>query len=156
MKRSMIVFTALVVIAVACKKNLFLTKPTISVKSVNADFIPNNGTLVITLDCTDKEGDVQDSVILIKRRLNKKPVGLTLRDTIRYKIPPFPTTPRTQIQVTLTYQNDLIHAATPPIIPGSNPPQREPDSLIFRMAVKDKGGNTSDTIDSPRIIIFRQ
>ena len=44
--------------------------------------------LILDLEVTDKEGDVQDSVIIIKRRLNKR-VVTTIRDTdgIRYMIP---------------------------------------------------------------------
>jgi hypothetical protein len=156
MKRSLILLTAITALIVACDKDSFQTKPTIKIKSVNADFIGLNQPLVLTLECTDKEGDVKDTITLIKRRLNQRPVGLTLFDTIRYQIPVFPNTPRTEIEVTVDYQLGLIHAAVPPFIPGSNPPQREPDSLIFRILVKDRAGNTSDTIESPRIIVYRQ
>lgn len=146
--------TIFIIIAVACNKDKFLTKPTISVKSLNTEFIPLNGTLVITLECTDKEGDVQDSVIIIKKRLNKRVVP-TLRDTLRYKFPVFPLSTRTEVVATLDYQS-LISALNPPTIPGSNPPQKELDTLILRMAVRDNGGHTSDTINSKQIIIFRQ
>ncbi len=154
MKFSIVFFSLLILIMVACNKDKFQTKPTIRVDSINSDFIPQNGTFVITLDVTDKEGDVQDSVIIIKRRLNQRVVA-TIRDTLRYKFPVFPVSPRTQVQVTLDYQS-ILSAITPPVIPGSNPPQREADTLILRMAVRDNAGNTSDTIDSPRIIVFRQ
>lgn len=89
MKLSLLVLSVLVVVAIACNKDKFLTKPTISVKSINGDYIPLNGTFIITLDCTDKEGDVQDSVIIIKKRLNSRVVA-TNRDTLRYKFPSFP------------------------------------------------------------------
>jgi len=154
MKRILVVFIALVVVAVACNKDKFQTKPTISVKSINTDFIPLNGTFLITLDCTDREGDVQDSVIIIKRRLNQR-VVTTVRDTLRYKFPVFPTSTRTQVQVTLDYQS-ILSAISPPVIPGSNPPRREEDTLILRMAVRDNAGHTSDTIESPRIRVYRQ
>lgn len=121
---------------------------------MNTDFIPLNGTFILTLDCTDKEGDVQDSVIVIKRRLNKRVVA-TIRDTIRYKFPAFPTTPRTQIQATLDYQS-ILSAFFPPTIPNSNPARRELDTIKLRLAVRDKAGNTSDTIETPPIYVFRQ
>ena len=60
MKLILPVLSVLVVVAIACNKDKFQTKPTISVKSINGNFIPLNASLVITLDCTDKEGDVQD------------------------------------------------------------------------------------------------
>ena len=154
MKLSLFVLVTLVVIAIACSKDKFLTKPTITVKSVNQNFIPLNGTLVITLECTDKEGDVQDSVIIIKKRLNKRVVA-TIRDTIRYKFPVFPVNTKTQIQASLDYQS-ILSALNPPFISGSTPPKREVDTLVLRMAVRDKAGNTSDTILSPTIYVFRQ
>jgi hypothetical protein len=147
------VFTAIVVTVVACNKDKFQTKPTISIKSQNTEYVPLNGKLIITLECTDKEGDVQDSVIIIKRRLNKKVVP-TLRDTLRYEFPIFPATPKTEVVVTLDYQT-ILSAISPPFIPGSIPPQRELDTLILRMTVRDKAGHTSDTITSNRVIVYR-
>jgi hypothetical protein len=109
--------------------------------------------LIIDLECTDKEGDVQDSVIIIKRRLNRRVVP-TLRDTLRYKFPDFPNTPRTEVIATLDYQT-ILSAQNPPNIPGSNPPQKELDTLILKMAVRDRAGHISDTITSNQIIVFR-
>ena len=152
MKFSLLAAIALVVIVVSCGKDKFQTKPTISIKSVNTDLVPANGTFVVTLECTDKEGDVQDSVIIIKRRLNKKVVP-TVRDTIRYKFPVFPKTSRTFVEATLDYQT-ILSAITPPTIPGSNPVQKERDTLLLRFAVRDNAGNTSDTI-SKQIIVIR-
>jgi len=154
MKLSLFVLSALIVVTIACNKDKFQTKPTISVKSINGNFIPLNGTFVITLECTDKEGDVQDSVIIIKKRLNRRVVA-TIRDTLRYKFPVFPTNTKTQVQATLDYQS-ILSAFNPPTIPGSSPPQKEVDTLILRMAVRDNAGHTSDTINSPTIYVFRQ
>jgi hypothetical protein len=154
MKFILFVLTAFFVIVVACNKDKFLTKPTISIKSLNTEFIPLNGNLIITLECTDKEGDVQDSVIIIKRRLNKRVVP-TLRDTLRYRFPEFPNTPRTEVIATLDYQT-ILSAQSPPNIPGSSPPQKELDTLILKLAVRDRAGHTSDTITTNRIIVFRQ
>ena len=156
MKLSLFLLSILVVITMACDKDIFQTKPTIKVKSINGNFIPLNGTFEITLECTDKEGDVQDSVIIIKRRLNRRVVPtLSGRDTIRYKFPVFPKNTRTQVVATLDYQT-IITASNPPFIPGSNPARRELDTLILRLAVRDNAGNTSDTIESPMIFVFRQ
>ncbi len=154
MKFILFVLTAFVVTVVACNKDKFQTKPTISIKSMNTEFVPLNGNLIITLECTDKEGDVQDSVIIIKKRLNRRVVR-TLRDTLKYPFPVFPVSPRTEIVATLDYQT-ILSAETPPNIPGTNPVQKERDTLILRMAVKDKAGHTSDTITSKQVIVFRQ
>ncbi len=143
----------IVILAISCNKDKFLTKPTISIKSMNTEFVPLNGSLIITLECTDKEGDVQDSIFIVKRRLNKRVVP-TVRDTLRFLFPIFPATPKTEIIATLDYQT-ILSALNPPIIPGSNPPQKELDTLILKMAVRDKAGNISDTVISKQIIVFR-
>jgi hypothetical protein len=153
MKFFLFVLTVFAVIAVACNKDKFQTKPTISIKSLNTEFVPLNGSLIITLDCTDKQGDVQDSVIIIKKRLNRRVVP-TLRDTLRYRFPRFPLSPRTEVVATLDYQS-IISAISPPNIPGTNPAQKELDTLILRLAVRDKAGNISDTITTNRIIVVR-
>ncbi len=153
MKFRMIIAAVLVFTFIACNKDKFQTKPTISIKSINTEIVPLNGTFIITLECTDKEGDVEDSLILIKRRLNKRMVT-TVRDTLRFKIPTFPANSRTEIQAVLDYQN-ILSALNPPNIPGSNPLQRELDTLVLRMAVRDKAGNTSDTVESRQIFVIR-
>jgi hypothetical protein len=149
-----ITLASFLLIASGCNKDKFKTKPTIKFKELNTNFIPLNGKFIFTLEATDKEGDVQDSVIIIKKRLNKRVVP-TIRDTIRYKFPAFPKTPKTEIQATLDYQS-ILSAFSPPFIVGSNPPQREPDTLKLRLAVRDNAGNTSDTIESPVIYVYRQ
>lgn len=153
MKRYFFLLTVILIVAVACNKDKFQTKPTLSIKSINTDVVPFNGTFVVNLECTDKEGDVQDSLIIIKRRLNQRVVA-TIRDTLRYKFPVFPTNTRTEIQATLDYQS-ILSALNPPNIPGSNPVTKERDTLILRFAVRDIAGNTSDTIESRQIIVIR-
>ncbi len=145
--------SVLFVVVIACNKDKFQTKPTISIKSLSSDFIPANGSLVITLECTDKEGDVKDTLAIIKNRLNKRTTR-TVRDTLWYQFPEFPNNMRTEIVATLNYQ-DILSAENPPYIPGSNPPQRELDTLILKLAVKDHAGNKSDTISTKQIIVVR-
>lgn len=147
-------FFACATLLFSCKKDRYQTKPTITVKEINTNLVPLNGKFIITLDCTDKEGDVQDSVIIIKQRLNRRVVA-TIRDTIRYKFPNFPTSTRTLVQATLDYQT-ILSALSPPFIPNSNPPRREPDTLRLRLVVRDNAGNSSDTISSPTIFVVRQ
>ncbi len=141
------------VVAVACNKDKFQTKPTLTIKSYNGNLIPINGTLIVNLECTDKEGDVQDSLIIIKNRLNLR-VVTTIRDTLRYKFPVFPKSTTTQIEATLDYQT-ILSALNPPNIPGSNPVMKERDTLILKFAVRDNEGNVSDTIQSQQIIVIR-
>lgn len=153
MKQTLFIFSIILIVAVACNKDKFQTKPTLEIKSYNTTTVPFNGTLVVNLKAFDKEGDVQDSLIIIKNRKNIRVVA-TIRDTIRYKFPIFPNNSTTEIQATLDYQT-ILSALNPPNIPGSNPITKERDTLILKFAVRDNGGNTSDTIQSQQIIVIR-
>ena len=153
MKLSLAIFILSSLVVISCNKDKFQTRPTITLKSINNEVVPQNGSLVVELEVTDKEGDVQDSVIVIKKRLNKR-VVTTVRDTLRFKYPVFPETPKTQVLVTLDYQS-ILSALNPPTIPGSMPPQRELDSLQVKFAVKDNAGNVSDTLTIPTIYVVR-
>ena len=153
MKLSLAIFILSSLVVISCNKDKFQTRPTITLKSINNEVVPQNGSLVVELEVTDKEGDVQDSVIVIKKRLNKR-VVTTVRDTLRFKYPVFPETPKTQVLVTLDYQS-ILSALNPPTIPGSMPPQRELDTLQVKFAVKDNAGNVSDTLTIPTIYVVR-
>ncbi|HQV05794.1 MAG TPA: hypothetical protein PKW62_03465 [Chitinophagaceae bacterium] len=153
MRRLLFICSSLLLIAIACNKDKFQTKPRIEIKSYSSKIVPFNSAFIVNLNCFDKEGDVQDSLIIIKNRQNIRTVA-TIRDTLRYKFPVFPNNSTTEIQAILDYQS-ILSAINPPTIPGSNPPMKENDTLILRFAVRDKAGNTSDTIQSEPIIVIR-
>jgi hypothetical protein len=154
MKSSVILSFLFLLLLAACHKDKFETKPSIRIKTYNTKLVSPNGSLIVTLECTDKEGDVQDSLTIIKTRQNIRVVP-TVRDILRYKFPTFPKNTTTEITTTLDYQS-ILSAINPPNIPGSNPPQKESDTLQLGFVVRDNAGNTSDTITSDRIIVIRQ
>ena len=56
----------ILMILFACSKNEYETKPKISIKSVSPHFVPLNGSLNVRLEFKDKEGDVDDSLYVIR------------------------------------------------------------------------------------------
>src|SRR6476620_4398060 len=156
MKR-IIAFTLLAAVIIACNKDKFQTKPQIKIKSVTPDVVPVNGTLSVILQFTDKEGDVSDSIIVVRERTNQKsPIIPAL---IKTPIPSFPSTTEGEIQVFMPYQTSqtALIACIPAIpIPGTgNPPEKEPDTLSLKFVVRDKAGNKSDTAQTS-VIVIRQ
>jgi hypothetical protein len=129
----------------ACSKNAYNTKPTLKLTSVNTNVVPFNGTLVVTMQVTDKEGDVTDTLFVKKVRINKR-TTVTIRDSFALKIPNAPNSPDGTIEVNLSYQNFLVSASSP----------IENDTLLFKFALKDKGKNISDTVTTDPIVIIRQ
>lgn len=138
----------------ACNKDKFQTKPQLTIKSVSSDVIPFNGSIRFRIEFTDKEGDVQDSFLVKKVRLNQRVVPTNL-DSFWAQIPDFPNTSKGEIFVDLPYQA-ILSATNPPNIPGSTPPAKESDTLVVKFLARDNAGNKSDTITSKQIVVQRQ
>lgn len=155
--KKIIAFGLLATVMLACNKDKFQTKPQIKIKSVTPDIVPVNGTLSVILEFTDKEGDVSDSIIVVRERTNQKsPITPAI---IKTPIPSFPNTSEGEIQVFMPYQTSqtALIAGIPAIpIPGTgNPPEKEPDTLNLKFVVRDKAGNKSDTALTS-VIVIRQ
>ena len=76
MKAKLIITFIALAVLIACNKGNYQSKPTLKIKELNGNIIPANGTLTITLEYTDKEGDLsQDTLTSIRKRLNRRPLG---------------------------------------------------------------------------------
>lgn len=140
-------------VIVSCDKDKFETVPQVRVKETTGREIPPSGALKVTLEVTDKEGDVDDSVYIFRERLNRRG---TSRRLLPYKIPEFPDKPSVEFEVVLDYATELTLALPALNIPGSVPLQRETDTLRLKFIVKDKEGNWSDTAVVDDIFVKRQ
>lgn len=141
------VMVSIVVIIVACAKDKFQTRPQIKVKSVSSNVISPGETLSITLEYTDKEGDLsQDTLLSIRNRLNRRklPVGSTNVDTLHNIIPKFPEKNTGEFDVSFQWATYLHQSDI------------ENDTIMFKFVVKDRAGNISDTVSSEKIVILRQ
>src|SRR5438552_14491297 len=105
---------------VACNKDKYNTKPSLSLKSISTHVVPVNGNLIVDFEFTDKEGDVSNKLFLKKIRNNKRQVS-TIRDTITLDVPSFPKHLQGVIEANLSYQGYLISAQNPPLT--GNPPR---------------------------------
>lgn len=132
------------VVLIACNKDKFQTKPQITIKSYNSKEISPGNTLEVNLNYTDKEGDVgQGSFFGARVRQNIRPLAGSDNDqldTLRYSLPEMPDIDKGVIQMKLDY-NFLKESLT------------ENDTLVFRIAIKDRAGNASDTLTTDKIVI---
>ena len=148
MRTKILIAVLIVGCIIACKKNVYNSKPTIVLKSISSNLIPVNGNLTIELQVFDKEGDVTDpaTLSLIKLRLNQKVVtDLVNNDTLSKKIPSAPLSQDGFIQMTLDYTNFLVSAVS----------RDENDTIQYKFALTDQAGNVSDTILTEPIVIIR-
>lgn len=139
---AMIAFACLLV---SCSKDKFQTTPQIEVKDYNSKEIPRNGTLVIRFDYFDKEGDLgKGNMYIFRQRLNKIPPtpANDRPDELNYVIPEFTDKDQGELRLTLNEFDFLSESAT------------ENDTMVFKVAVTDRGGNTSDTLVTDQIVVL--
>jgi len=138
--------------AVSCSKDKADTKPSLSVKSVSSNVIPVNGDLSVNLEFTDKEADLE-SIFVQKVRQNRRTTA-TIRDTFSLSVAEFPKKANGDIEMKLFYQLQLLSAERAPANPGSST-GFESDSIIIRLALRDKAAHVSDTVTTEQIVIQR-
>lgn len=140
--KTKILFAVLVItFLAACTKDTFKTKPQLSFKSVNTNVLSRGQNLVFTIEVTDAEGDIQDSMFIQKVAKNCTASNFPAR----YKMPQFVGTKnlRADIEVNFNY-NDV-----PPKCIAKN------DTATFYFWIKDNANNISDTISSQQIVILQ-
>jgi hypothetical protein len=136
----------LAVLGLACRKDKFNTKPSLSFKSVNAKTFFATQDIKMLLNATDKEGDLTDTIFIFKRSRN-----CNVLNTYKIKLPVFPTSNNLNIDVAVNFTygfNGNYFNLNPNCSPKN-------DSCSFKFVLKDKAGNVSDTITSPEIVLIK-
>jgi len=146
--RQILVLFLMIVFFASCDKDKIATKPSLKLISVSGDIVPVGGNLSVEMDFTDKESDLYD-LFVQKIRTNVKTTP-TIRDTFALQVPEYTTNPRGSIETILKYQDHLISAVNP-----GTPPNTQDDTLIIRFVLRDRAGNTSDTVSAGTIIVLR-
>ena len=126
----------------ACSKDTFETKPTIKVKDLNSEVIVRNSKLDITLEYTDKEGDLGNgelTYIRVRQNIKAGPPGNDKADTVHYPIPVFP--PKSKGEIVISVDYDFM----------DEDPAYD-DTMIFKLSVIDIRGNKSDTVTTKSVI----
>jgi len=149
------IWLALIIVfgMIACDKDKFQTIPQLILKSMTPEVVPVNGTLRLNIEYTDKEGDVSDSLFIVRQRLNVR--GRVQLPQSPYDVPDFPHTDKGEFEISLAYQAGLIFGLPPLRIPGSNPVKNEIDTLRLKIVAKDKAGNKSDTLVVDNVYVIR-
>lgn len=154
MQKLVLYSTLLLILFAACSKDKFQDKPTIEIKSINPTQVSafTGSYTEILLSFTDKQGDL-DSVFLYNVWYNAK--GRTAAHPyLPYGIPDFPEKTKGQIKLTLDAASTLVAAGSPISQPDA-PNGKEPDTIAFKIIVKDRAGHVSDTATTGQLVIER-
>jgi hypothetical protein len=154
MKTKVLLIILTIAAITACKKDSLETTPKLKVKSLNTTTVQVGQNFKAVFEFADKEGDVSDSIYIKEIRLNKTVVATKI-DTFSFPMPSFPDSKRGEISLEFTYEQ-IKSAINPPTIPGSNPPVKEPDTLILRVTLKDKANHISTAVSTPQFQVIRQ
>lgn len=136
------------VVWAACNKNTFATTPKLVFKGINGNEFVQNQLVNFDLQVTDKEGDLQDSMIFVQR------VSLVCPDlnfTQGYDIPTNvkKANLKADLSVTFIYGNpDGYHTQLEAC-------SQKTDTAYFRFWIKDNAGHVSDTVESPKIVLIK-
>lgn len=133
-----------VLFILACGKETFESKPSLTIKSISSTLVAPGSDLLINMRLTDKEGDFVDTIWV--KKSTTRCAQSNFIDSFLYRIPA--ETPRTrnfdgEVLVTFTYAIEL------------QPRCNRNDTATFSFWMKDKKGNKSDTAKTQFIIIRR-
>lgn len=144
--RNYIFITLFVFLAMGCGKDKFQSKPDLKFKSVSTTELHREQLIRFTLEFTDKEGDISDSVFVQK----VVPDCPATSFDQWYAMPVVPPSDNMKGEVVLTFGYNVTGYSD---ILG--PQCNQDDNATFRFVLKDQKGNVSDTVNSPVITIFQ-
>jgi len=155
MKAKILIVAVSIIIMIACSKDKFSTKPTLTLESVSGDEFVVGQNISIKLKLTDKEGDfeVADSSsnvmkpYLFYKRLSPLCVDNDTATHI-FDLPAFSSHKFLDADLVINFTYGLSPAESQ-YTPISRCGTQRDDSTYFRFWIKDEAGNVSDTINTP-------
>lgn len=148
MKIKLLAAFLLVFGCITCTKDTYNTKPTLTFESVNATVFPQPSVVEFKLQCTDKEGDVVDTIWV--QRISKVGRCASLSNIDSFLIPNFDPPKNVKADFIFTYNYGTI------IPPNLGACSLSDDTSYFRFWMHDRANHISDTVQSPDIVLLRQ
>ena len=144
-----VLFVSVIAMALAaCSKDSFQTVPQVKIESITPDEVYNGNIIQLVASVTDKEGDLQDSVLVVRKRYS----GPTLLsdDTTRVSIKNLqsPEKSKIELRVSISYGKQYPEYAI------YQPLEYDFDrDFTVGLVVKDNAGNRSEYAESKKIVL---
>lgn len=150
MKTKLLILLAIPAMFYGCKKDAYTSKPQISMKSISNKTLSQGNLLVFSIQFTDAEGDIQDTLWVqkISRTCPSTPGAQFIS---KNKVPDF--TPTSNLKGTLE-----IGYAYNANIPGYSTVSgcgTKNDTAYFKFWLQDRAKNVSDTLISDNIVLLK-
>jgi pimeloyl-ACP methyl ester carboxylesterase len=148
MKR-LLFFGMIALLLAACGKDKFQTVPQIEITSFGPDEVVKGQLIKLTADVTDQEGDLQDSLYVVRKRYNGSTI-LGSADTTRYFLRPLGAPRKQKIEVQVLF---LYGELAPEIAPIQNLETFADRDYTIGLVVIDNAGHRSEYVESKRIVL---
>ena len=147
MKKLLALFLVAGVLA-ACSKDKFKTVPQVDIKSISPDEAVNGSIIELLADVTDQEGDLQDSVIVVRKRFNGN-TQLSVDSTrLSLKALGVPNKQQIELRVTVSYGRLYPEYALFQDLERTFDRQ-----FSIGLVVMDNAGNRSEYVESEKILL---
>jgi hypothetical protein len=147
MKTKILILLAIPVMFYACKKDTYTSKPQISIKEISSTVLHQGDLLVFEIAFTDKEGDIQDT-LWVKKISRTCPSNTFLDVNL---VPDFTPTPNLKGTLEIGYSYNASNQQYRSIAGCGT----KNDTTYFKIWLKDKANNVSDTISSQDIVLLK-
>lgn len=144
--KNFFVFCALAVTLIACTKNKFKTQPQIEIKSLSPSQVYKGTIFNFKAIVRDKEGDLKDSVLLVRKRFNGS--NLLTVDTIRYSLKKFAFPAKPEIEINAQFSYGELRDGT--IFENL---ENTDTNLAIGIVITDQAGHRSDYAESGKIVL---
>ena len=149
--KQILLFSCLCGVLMACNKNKFETVPQVSIKSFGPDVVRKGEIFELVAEVTDKEGDLQDSVLLLRKRFTNgtipvptRPDDSTYLDLRDFR---FPNKPSIELRIIFAYGEQ---------IPGTffyNIQESVDRGVTYTLIVSDRAKNKSTAVETRMITL---
>jgi len=150
MKRFLI-FGLMATAFAGCSKDKFKTVPQAEVKSFGPEQVFKGEIIRFVARVTDKEGDLQDSVIFYRKNFTLSGILLSQDSAIRANLKDLGVPNKSDVDVQL----EMIYGESNQNYPTQNGNNTVDRKLAVGMFIKDKAGHRSEYVESDTIVLKR-
>ena len=145
--KKLLVFCVVAGVILGCSKDKFKTEPQVEIKSIEPDVVQKGQFFTLRAIVRDKEGDIQDSVLLVTKRYAGD-ILLGIPDTLRYSIKEFNSPNRTEVEVSAVFSYGELRDGF--IFQNLENSDRD---FAVGIIVTDNAGHRSPYVESEKILL---
>lgn len=148
MKKLVMVFLLAGVLA-ACSKDNFKTVPQVTIDSFGPSEVENGALIELIATVTDQEGDLQDSVIIVRKKYNgDTQISLDSSSKVSLKSLGVPTKQKIELRVLISYGR-----LAPEVALFQDLERNFDRNFTVGLIVRDNAGNRSEYVESKKILL---